>query len=264
MQPKRKRSTPAPSGIKESTLESCLSVLRESEAPLNVSNILKLLAEPDKVHKKSIPEIGSRLEAAGAHKWPPQRGAASRYWHHTVAGHISAVLVENLDRQPLTLALAAGLIKASILSKDRAVVEVKTQLLLLEELQVRQQVLADKKIWYFSKAWAQRLADASPVSSNVSSTLSSPSFKDAIVRSIEALESGPGNYVPVYKLRLASGANAHFDRQIVELADENRLVMTAYNGPRPVPEEQAHDYVQDEQGRLYIGIARPRKEASHA
>jgi hypothetical protein len=47
---------------------------------------------------------------------------------------------------------------------------------------------------------------------------------------------------------------------VIHLADTRQLVLARYDGPRPVPDEEKWNYVEDDKGELFIGVALPRIE----
>jgi hypothetical protein len=53
---------------------------------------------------------------------------------------------------------------------------------------------------------------------------------------------------------------AAFDTAVIHLADKRQLVLARYDGPRPVPDEEKWEYVEDDRGELFIGVALPRIE----
>ena len=44
------------------------------------------------------------------------------------------------------------------------------------------------------------------------------------------------------------------------LADQGKLVLAPYGGPRPETDEERSRYVEDGAGQLFIGVAIPRNE----
>lgn len=82
--------------------------------------------------------------------------------------------------------------------------------------------------------------------------------KDKILKAIEKLQSGPGNYVAVEDLRKLVPEAA--DDAILSLAREEKLILGGYDGPRPIPKERAGGFVFDNinDENIYIAVAKPR------
>lgn len=241
----------------QAILQACVAKLRESDEPLTVSAIRDRLDKALRFPLAGMKEVGRELDGAAVAKWPAYRSQKARYWHRELADCVLESVLEFLSCKPATLEQSAGEIRKHLpgVSKARTETEVKTILPgLLADGRVHQEVLA-RKAWYFSQVWARGIGGSTDGPLKEEDEL-----KKAVLQSVESLESAPGNYVAVYKLRIASAVNTRFDEAVIALAEEGRLVLTEYDGPRPVPDEKAHEYVKDEQGRLYIGIARPRRE----
>jgi hypothetical protein len=104
-------------------------------------------------------------------------------------------------------------------------------------------------IVYFSKDWLEQFAGP-PVPDPLG---------EAILAAVEQLEPGRGNYVAVDEVRVAAALRKAFDRTALQLARAGRLVLGGYDGPRPIPEERRHEFIEDDHGNLYIAVARPRE-----
>ncbi len=236
--------------MNQEIVDACVARIREADKPLALAAIRKLLPKPLKVTPKQEPELALALDAAPVVKWAAAGKGKPRYWHRTLRECATTALMDALLKKPITLALALKDLKPKLFGASKPVAEVELKALLYE-LQaagkVHQEVL-DRKVWYFSPQWAAAFAGQKT------------RLGEAIVSSVQALESGPGNYVAVYKLRTAAAVNAQFDEAAIALADAGELILSAYDGPRPVPAEKAHEFVQDSQGLLYVGLARPRRE----
>jgi hypothetical protein len=102
---------------------------------------------------------------------------------------------------------------------------------------------------YFSRDWLRQLVGRRGVDA----------LSEAILAAVERLESRRGNYVAVDEVRASAAVRKAFDKTAVQLACEGYLVLGGYDGPRPIPEEQRAEFVEDDHENLYIGVARPRE-----
>jgi hypothetical protein len=62
----------------------------------------------------------------------------------------------------------------------------------------------------------------------------------------------------VDQLRLAPEIRTIFDKAVIELADRREVVLAHFDGPYPVSADQKWNYVEDDKGELFIGVALPR------
>jgi SNF2 family DNA or RNA helicase len=74
-------------------------------------------------------------------------------------------------------------------------------------------------------------------------------------------ETRLGNFVAVDEVRkqFPTMTRGVFDAAVFRLARAGHLVLGGYDGPRPLPGEDLSKFVEDENGNLYIGLARPRE-----
>ncbi len=75
-----------------------------------------------------------------------------------------------------------------------------------------------------------------------------------IMQTMEKLQSGEGNYVQISKLRSELGPGA--DAEIMKLANEGRLMLGRYGGPRP---DDLSRFLVGEKGELFHAVAIPRE-----
>ena len=230
-------------------IAACAAKINEAEKPLALSKIRLQLPKPLRFKPAESAEVEQQLAAGQIAKWPVGRGPKILYWHRSLPECAAEALLDFLSLKPAAFEDAVKAVRPRLHKVSKAVAETELKTILpglLADGRLYQETLG-RKIWYFSPVWAQRIGGQS-------------ALRNAVLQAVEMLESAPGNYVAVYKLRTAPAVNALFDKAAIALADEGRLVMTDYDGPRPVADEKAHEYVKDAEGRLYIGLARPGRE----
>lgn len=236
-------------------LQAVKAALREAAAPMTIAQIrmavrgrVQLPGEADL--RREILEV--LAEEPGIYAWP-EYGGSPRYWTRPLGQCVEQSLLAALEEGPLTVANAWRAVRKALryLSERHALNEVRSALPRLASCGriVRIAINRQSSI-YLSRGWIAKL------------TLSgaAPDGLAAVIPGVvERLESGPGNYVRVDHLRHAPEICRAFDRSIIALADAGRLVLGAYDGPRPVPPEERWIYVEDDHQELFIAVALPRR-----
>jgi ribosomal protein L17 len=190
----------------------------------------------------------------GIYLWPNYKGSPL-FYSRPLAVCIEETLLHALEEEPLTATKAGSAVKKAlkVVSKEKVLKEVKVLLPKLVTSGAVKRVAANRQaVIYLSRSW---MAAETAVGVDEKASL-----KSAILGAIARMQSGPGNYVRVDHLRLAPETRSIFDKIVIDLADKRELVLTRYNGPRPLPDDQKWVFVEDGSGELFIGVALPRNQ----
>jgi hypothetical protein len=235
-------------------MQAAKSALLRAGAPMSVGQIRAAIKDHVKVPGEKLfkQEMRKALsEEPDVHLWPEYRGSPL-YWSRSVASCVEEALLTALGDEWLNVTRACKVVKKGLryLSEKRVVEEVRELLprLAASGKIVRLPVTRQSAI-YLSRNWMTKQAHPGAAKDTLS----------ALIPSVVArLQAAPGNYVRVDHLRHAPEICAVFDQAIIGLADADQLVLGAYDGRRPAPEEKWL-YVADDRGELYIGVALPRR-----
>jgi hypothetical protein len=189
----------------------------------------------------------------GIYAWP-KYGASQVYCSRPLRSCVEEALLVALEREPQTIPKAAKAVRKALrfVGEKRASGEVRaagrdlaTSKQLLVFAATRQSPI------FVSWAWLKAQAPGE---------LSPGTLERALPAVVQRLQPGAGNYVRADRLRNAAEVRAVFDKAVIHLADNRQLVLARYDGPRPVPDEEKWEYVEDDRGELFIGVALPRIE----
>jgi hypothetical protein len=234
-------------------LEAAKAAIQRSAVPMTIGQIRTEVGRERKVPGKDrfIAEVGKTLRSeAGVYVWPEFKRSAL-FFNRPLAASVDEELVRALDQQPLTITKAGAWVKKALgcVSETRVLKEIKV-LLPRHTTSGRVIRLAVGQVGiYLSKGW---------IAKQVERNGGGEGFGTVIPRVIARLQSGPGNYVRVDRLRAAKEFRTAFDHEVIRLADKGGLVLGRYDGPLPVPEDEAWAYVEDDKGELFVGVALPR------
>jgi hypothetical protein len=189
----------------------------------------------------------------GIHAWP-KYGRSQVYCGRPLRACAEEALLGALEREPLTVPKAAKAVRKALrfISEARALAEVRVAGRdLAAAKQVLQFAATRQSPIYVSWVWlkAQGPADSS-----------SQSLERTLPGVVQRLQPGASNYVRVDRLRNTPEVRTVLDQSVIHLADTRQLVLARYDGPRPVPDEEKWNYVEDDKGELFIGVALPRIE----
>lgn len=227
----------------------CLSLISQAEKPIGVRELRKRLDRPRRFPLSQAPDLErlllERVRSGEIHEWPPDSRGRARFWNRDLQQCLRNAIDEALLEKPCTLPQAVA--KAKPRLPGVAAASVKSEVArLLQSLHGRGILHCEvfgRQAQYFSREWARNISGGE-------------CLERAILAAVIDLEPGAGNYVAVYKLRMAPPLQAEFDRALIALADRGQLILADYDGPRPVPAERAADFAEDSEGRLYVGAAR--------
>ncbi len=251
---------PSATAIDLDRVDACMAVVRQSAAPMTAAEIgaACLGKKPTAKFNATLVAELSRLPAeSGVHEWP-KNGRSRIFCGRSFRVCVEEALLQALAEQPLTVAQAAKPV-AKILrraSQAAALKEIKAAApALVSANRILAFAINRQSVVYFSFAWLERLLPARPSASALS---------EAIREGVLQLQSGAGNYVRVDRLRNTSAIRRAVDRAAIELADAGKLILTRYDGPKPVPDTEKTNYIEDAGGDLFIGVALPRSEEAGA
>jgi hypothetical protein len=95
---------------------------------------------------------------------------------------------------------------------------------------------------------------AAPAKAPEEPVIEAPS--ERVSAAVERMESSRGNYVSVDEVRRSVPEAT--DMVLIRMAEEGKLILGAYDGPKPIPPVRRHEFIFDEYGNIYIAVARPR------
>lgn len=245
--------------MRDPILEACVGRVRAADRPLSVRQIREGLEKAVRFPPRRAAEIRGLLEQRAhdgeIHLWPGAGAGGPRFWGRSVNECLRELLLEALAERPSLLNPLLGAVQPRMQRLSRARVRAAAGAVLAAlaaEGLVHTEAVGRRPL-YLSRDWAARFARTEQAGG-----VREGALEACILSAVSELEPGAGNYVPVYRLRNADAVRLWFDRAVIALADAGQLVLSDYDGPRPVPRERAPDYVEDEQGRLYVAVARPR------
>jgi hypothetical protein len=241
-------------------LETATRVIQRSATPLSLSQIGTAVLRERKIPgrkqftaglRASLPTLAS---LPGIYRWPDFR-RSQMFCGRPLAECVEESLLRALAAEPLTAKKAGGAVKKAlkVVPETRVLKEVNGLLARLAASGAVKRVAANRQaVIYLGSDWMREQVGGPAATQNP--------LKPAILDAIARLQSGRGNYVRVDHLRLAPPLRAAFDAAVLELAESGSAMLTRYNGPRPVAEEDKWLYVEDAAGELFIGVALPREQ----
>lgn len=254
---------PTRTTIDSGAMDTCITVLKQSATPLTVADIAGSLGKKknSKFNTQLAQELSRLSPDSDVYEWP-KHGNSRIYCARPIRESIEAALLNALGDQPLTAAKAAKPVSKALgrVSEKTALKEIKS---LVPVLVSANRILAfpvnRQSVIYFSFVWLERLMPAPAPQAQLSDVMS-----EAILEGVRQLQSGIGNYVRIDHLRNAPVIRRILDKAVIDLADAGKIVLTRYNGPRPAPEETQVNYVEDDAGELFVGVALSHPEAASA
>jgi hypothetical protein len=236
--------------VNPETIELCLPLIAQAEKPIGAREVRKRLDKARRFPQSQAPEVERLLleksRDGAIHEWPSDSRGRARFWNRAFLQCLRDAVETALLEKPCTLPQAVAKSKPHLPGVGAALVKFEVARLLqsLNGQGILHCEVFGRQAQYFSREWARKVSG------------SAENLEQAILAAVRRLEPGAGNYVAVYKLRAAPTVKAQFDKALIALADRGLLVLTDYDGPRPVPEERAADFAEDAEGRLYVGAAR--------
>jgi len=235
--------------------DACIAAVQQAEGPLTASQIGAAARGGKKPGAKFTREVAEALsqlpDESGIREWP-RHGRSRIFAKTSFREGLENAFLKALDAEPLTVPKAAKPVSKLLqrVSESHALAELKTAApQLASARRVLQVAMNRQSVVYLSFDYLQRLIPARGPESSIA---------DSILAVVERLQSGPGNYVRIDHLRNTLEMRKPVDDAAIELAEKGRLVLGRYDGPRPVPEEDKWNYIEDRRGELFIGLALPR------
>jgi hypothetical protein len=241
------------------SIEAVGAVLQRAQGPLTVNQVQAAVVGRTNAAgaKRFAGELRKLLvdqpSLPGIHMWP-KYGVSQVYCSRPLRACAEEALLRALEREPLTLPKGATAVRKALrlISEARALSEVRAA---TRDLAAAKQLLlfaaTRQSPILVSWVWLKAQAPADSASAMLETVL--PGV-------VQRLQPGVGNFVRVDRLRNSPEIRAFLDRAVIHLADTRALVLARYDGPRPVPDEEKCDYVEDQSGELFIGVALPRRE----
>jgi hypothetical protein len=241
------------------SIQDVRSVLQHAQGPMTASQVQAAVVGRTNVAgaKRFAGELRKLLAEQPAlpeiHVWP-KYGVSQVYCSRPLRSLVEGALLRALEREPLTVPKGAKAVRKALrlISETRALTEVRAagrdlaaskQLLLFAA--TRQSPILVSWVWLKAQAPAESPSEA---------------LEWMLPGVVQRLQPGAGNYVRVDRLRNAPEVRAVLDKAVIRLADRRQLVLARYDGPQPVPDDEKWDYVEDERGELFAGVALPRME----
>ena len=235
------------------------AVLQNAQGPLTVNQVhAAVIGRTSSADVKRFAGELKKLLAEqpalpGIHMWP-KYGTSQVYCSRPLRSCLEVALLRALEREPLTVPKGAKAVRKALrlISETRALSEVRA---------AGRDLAATKRLLLFA-ATRQSPVFVSWVWLKAQAPADSPSamLESVLPGVVQRLQPGPGNFVRVDRLRNAPEVRAVLDRAVIRLADARQLVLARYDGPRPVPDNEKSDYLEDERGELFAGVALPRME----
>jgi hypothetical protein len=230
---------------------ACLTAIQTASKPMSLSEIGAACLGRSKPNARLVEALKQLTDRAAIHEWPSYRRSqifSNRPLRSAVEDAFAAVL----DRAPLTIAKAAKPVSQTLgrVSEDSVLAELRgVAPKLAGARQIMQVPVNRQSVVYMSTSYLARLVPAKSVADTI---------EQFIVVAVKRLESGPGNFVRVDELRNSRELRNFLDAAIISLADQGKLILGDYGGPRPENDEEKSRYLQDSKGQLFIAVAIPR------
>jgi hypothetical protein len=241
----------------ESALSSaCLAKIQAASKPMSLSEISAACLgrrEPNAELKQALKQLTDRAEI---HEWPSYR-RSPLFGGRSLRSAVEDAFVAVLDEAPFTIAKAAKSVSQAVgrVSEENARNELRAVASKLAgACKIVQVPISRQSVVYMSLSYVGRLA---PTQSAAEAT---NTFDQLIITAVNHLQSGPGNFVPVEELRKSSAIRDFIDAAIISLADQGKLVLGRYGGPRPEDDVERTRFLEDRKGQLFVGIATPRND----
>jgi hypothetical protein len=238
--------------------DACIAAVQQADAPRTAARIGSAARGGRKPSAKFSAEVAEALADSGVSEWPRYRGSRI-FWHRSFRNSVEDAFVKALDSEPLTVSKAAGPVSKLLqrVSASRALPELKAVAPQLAAAgRILQVAVNRQSVIYLSFDYLRSLIPARGREPSPADSV----FADSILGVMERLQSGPGNYVRIDRLRNTPEFRRPLDDAAIALTEEGRLVLARYDGPQPVADEDKWNYIEDKQGELFIALAIRRSE----
>jgi hypothetical protein len=231
--------------------DACLNAIRKASKPMSLTEVgaACLGRKPNAKLVEALKQLAGR---AIIYEWPSYRRSRI-FANRPLRSAVEDALVAALDETPLTIAKAAKPVSQALgrVSEDSVLAELRGVAPKLAAARKIVQVPVNRQsVVYMSIPYLGRLLPAK----------SAADMEQLILAAVTRLQSGPGNFVKVDELRKSQEFRHFIDAAIISLADQSKLILGHYGGPRPESDEEKSCYLEDPKGQLFIGVAIPRKE----
>jgi hypothetical protein len=233
--------------------DACLNAIQKAKKPISLSEIGAVCLGRSKPNAKLVEVLKQLAGRAVIHQWPTYR-RSQIFGSRPLRSAVEDAFVATLEHAPLTVAQAAKPISQLIgrVSEKSVLAELRgVAPKLAAARKIMQVPVSRQSVVYLSIPYLGRLVPAKPAASSIEKLI-----LDVVTR----LQPEAGNYARVDQLRQSVEFRRFFDAAVIALADQGKLVLAPYGGPRPGTDEERTRYVEDAAGQLFIGIAFPRNE----
>jgi hypothetical protein len=236
--------------------DACLKAIQKASKPMSLAEIGAACLGRSKPNAKLVEALRQLTDRAAIYEWPSYR-KSQIFSNRTLRSAVEDAFVAVLDGAPLTIAKAAKPVSQALgrVSEDSVLADLRGVAPKLAGARKIVQVPVNRQsVVYMSISYLARLARLVPAKS------AAATIDQLIVAAVKGLESGPGNFVRVDELRKSRELRHFIDAAIISLADQGKLIMGHYGGPRPESDDEKSCYLEDPKGQLIIGVALPRNE----
>jgi hypothetical protein len=233
--------------------DACMRAIKDAAKPITLSEIGAACLGRSKPNATLVQVLKQLAGRAVIHKWPSYR-RSQIFDSRPLRAAVEEAFVAALDDAPLTIAKAAKPVSQALgrVSEESVLAELRRAAPSMAAAgKIMQVPVSRQSVVYLSISYLGRVVPPKPASNLIENLI-----LDAVIR----LQPGHGNYVSADQLRKSAEFRRFFDAAVIALADQGKLVLGPYGGPRPARDEDKEHYIEDPAGQLFIGIALPRNE----
>jgi hypothetical protein len=233
--------------------DACLKAVQKATKPISLTEIGAACLGRPKSNDALVKVLKQLAKQSAIHEWPTY-GRSQIFASRSLRGAVEEAFIATLDESPLTIPKAVKPISKNLgrVSEDSVLKELRGVAPKLSASgKIIQVPVTRQSVVYMSIPYLGRLLPAKQAANPV---------EKSIVDGVTRLQPGSGNYVRVDLLRQSAELRRYFDASVIALADQGKLVLAPYGGPRPQSDEERLNYVEDAAGELFIGVAFPREE----
>lgn len=200
---------------------------------------------------RQLTEIEHGLERI--YSWKRYR-ASEVFSREPLTSAVESAFLQILEQEPFTIPKAASAIRGILrLVSEEQVSSVLRSIAkpLLSSGKIHHYAVTRQSVLYFSSTWASSLTGGEG---------NEDSLLHLLTGAVERLQPSEGSFVSIAELRHSSEVRHLLDETILQLAQSRRLILTRYDGPKTVSEEEKWQYVEAADGELFVGVALGRSE----
>jgi hypothetical protein len=233
---------------------ACLTAIQKASKPMSLFEIGAACLGRSKPNAKLVETLTQLTGRAVIHEWPSYR-RSQIFSNRPLRSAVEDAFVAVLDEAPLTIAKAAKPVSQALgrVSEDSVLAELRGVAPKLAGARKIMQVPVNRQsVVYMSISYlGRRLVPAKSATDTI---------EQLIVAAVKGLQSGHGNFVRVDELPKSRELRNFLDAAIISLADQGKLILGHYGGPRPESDEEKSRYLEDPTGQLINAVAIPRNE----